>query len=404
VNLLLSAACLLALLVTSSRAAELTAEQTGVLDGKPFYAISLKGDITDDDPEKVRRLFDRLLIKDSYFKDSDPSSAIAIAYLSSQGGSWNAGVELAELFRERLVSTAVRGEDECYSACAIAFLGGHFRVDTMPVPSRNLSQHAKLGFHAPYLTLKEEQYARRDVNDAYAASLKAITTVLRENGVFGLSNDQIIRIFLTKPDDLVMVATASDLLEYNIGLLGVRSLRVTPSYEASVNICLNNYSALSRHEPAPISVFPEPTPSTSHANRRNAMSSWLSPSNTPPQPVTQFLVAFDGQTSFALYPKSVSACLVEFNSDTFGCRSFIAANTYDEVFKVVNQIEASQETMKNFVDCAIENRMNFDPTIIDHSRHDAFVGPNPIEAVDPSTPIDLIIDRLGELNAKGKHD
>ena len=62
-------------------------------------------------------------------------------YLNSSGGYLIDGFELGRLFRSEDVSARVVGDQQCSSACAVAFIGAKFRW---------LRQKAKLTFHAPY--------------------------------------------------------------------------------------------------------------------------------------------------------------------------------------------------------------------------------------------------------------
>ena len=64
-------------------------------------------------------------------------------FLSSGGGLLKDGYKLGEIFRKYNVTTFVVGNAKCASSCAIAFLGGVFRV---------MTDNAQLTFHAPYLT------------------------------------------------------------------------------------------------------------------------------------------------------------------------------------------------------------------------------------------------------------
>ena len=101
------------------------------------------GEITKDTPERFRK-----------FLDSDPfDGSIYIVALNSPGGNLSAGLELGQLIREEGLNTSIAkypfdpnvGQllhiDEpgyCYSACALAFLGGK---------KRTLDSSSQIGFH-----------------------------------------------------------------------------------------------------------------------------------------------------------------------------------------------------------------------------------------------------------------
>lgn len=74
--------------------------------------------------------------------------------LNSGGGFLRDGYSLGNTLREARVATIVEGGATCASSCAVAYLGGEFRV---------VSDNGVVMFHAPYFEGKNE-YGRRDVD------------------------------------------------------------------------------------------------------------------------------------------------------------------------------------------------------------------------------------------------
>lgn len=74
--------------------------------------------------------------------------------LNSGGGFLRDGYSLGNTLREARVATVVEGGATCASSCAVAYLGGEFRV---------VSDDGLVMFHAPYFEGKNE-YGRRDVD------------------------------------------------------------------------------------------------------------------------------------------------------------------------------------------------------------------------------------------------
>ena len=75
--------------------------------------------------------------------------------LNSYGGSVSEGRLIARRIHEFGLPTRIEKDADCYSICAIMFMAGHMIGSEMDYPSRSLSVHASLGFHAPYFDLED---------------------------------------------------------------------------------------------------------------------------------------------------------------------------------------------------------------------------------------------------------
>lgn len=99
-----------------------------------------------------------------------------VVALNSRGGSYQESLKIAQFFHEKPIRTLVETGAECFSACAIAFLGGsELGAEGWTFISRTLAPRGRLGFHAPYLDLTESQYTREFVERAYDRAVKSIT-------------------------------------------------------------------------------------------------------------------------------------------------------------------------------------------------------------------------------------
>lgn len=76
--------------------------------------------------------------------DDDGWPAISF---NSPGGSLTEGILLGRLLRQYSITSLVKRGGECYSACAVAFLGGTQAYTTGSGVGRYLEVGAKLGFH-----------------------------------------------------------------------------------------------------------------------------------------------------------------------------------------------------------------------------------------------------------------
>ena len=82
------------------------------------------------------------------FRESDDSLGASWSVaLNSPGGSLADGIEIGRIMHANALVSYVRRDDVCYSACAIAFLGGVFQYVTGVGPVRKMDVGATLGFH-----------------------------------------------------------------------------------------------------------------------------------------------------------------------------------------------------------------------------------------------------------------
>jgi hypothetical protein len=111
----------------------------------------------------------------------DHNPGIRTVVLAGPGGRVSVGFELYEMFRERKLATRV--DDECASACTVAFLGG---VD------RSISPGGRLGFHRgsfPGLSDSDMYESNRDFRRFLLYNAK-------------LTPQFVDRVFATPPDDI----------------------------------------------------------------------------------------------------------------------------------------------------------------------------------------------------------
>lgn len=88
-----------------------------------------------------------------------------VVFLSSPGGSLAEGIAIGVTIRERSINTAVSAPNSCYSACALAWLGGRLRI---------LGDGADVGSHAAFIDdngVKKEKGSANAVVGAYLSML-----------------------------------------------------------------------------------------------------------------------------------------------------------------------------------------------------------------------------------------
>ena len=126
--------------VFSFLAAFLTGANAKDMDFRIIYqnhtnVVVADGEITNETPGRFQD-----------FLDTDPFDGFRfVVALNSDGGSLLAGMTIGAMIREWGFQTEVNNYDErtklggrCFSACALAFLGGH---------QRSISDQSTIGFH-----------------------------------------------------------------------------------------------------------------------------------------------------------------------------------------------------------------------------------------------------------------
>src|SRR4051794_15991724 len=140
-------------LATPAPAMTVTIEQrvpqpTGSASVRPLYTIRMTGMIERGDADALRKALDR--VKDA--TTIGPDGTLATVELSSSGGDVFEGIALGYVFREFAAGTLVRARDLCFSACALAFLGGSALATVgVPSPWRNIELGGQVGFHNMWL-------------------------------------------------------------------------------------------------------------------------------------------------------------------------------------------------------------------------------------------------------------
>lgn len=96
--------------------------------------------------------------------------------LDSPGGNYLEGVRLAALINKERLATRLKPGARCESACAIAFMAGTSgSPEGTPRVDRKIHPTAKLGFHAPGLTVPSGQFSEKEVQKAYNIAIQAIS-------------------------------------------------------------------------------------------------------------------------------------------------------------------------------------------------------------------------------------
>lgn len=244
----LAMVCLLAStsLSLDSRAAEVK------IVGSRECAVRLTGPISSGDRDKV----EAGLQEASRQQDGAGSGGYirnTVVCLSSPGGSYDEGLKLAQYFIEQAVQTYVEDGGSCYSACAVAFMGGtENHYESVYMPSRNLHINGVLGFHAPFLRLPSGEYSEQTVQNSYAAAFTALGKLAgmgkRRNSTDPIIDPTLIALLAEQgPEQAFLIDTVGKAARFGIALVGA----ATPQkYTAShfCNVCLNRFGVKRAHD------------------------------------------------------------------------------------------------------------------------------------------------------------
>jgi hypothetical protein len=207
------------------------------------HVFRLEGGIEDGDTERLTEAL--ASVGDNVRK---------VLELRSPGGDYLSGLSLALELRQRGVKTVIRAGDACFSACAIAFMGGSAPVrdpeisaDVIPnqPPDRVVEAGARLGFHAPYLDVSSSEYTAANVQDAYRYAVDGISLLISLAGHLYIDPLELPRLLEPDRDSAFMADTVDAVrslwIEYTnprhrvIGQVGT----FTPSMVTSA--CVNRW-------------------------------------------------------------------------------------------------------------------------------------------------------------------
>ncbi|MER9095516.1 hypothetical protein NKI34_31725 [Mesorhizobium sp. M0700] len=233
-----------------AQAAEVTFVGKVEHQGSEAVGFRFEGEINDTDSTSIKAA----LAKAGIANDGEVWPSI-IVELDSSGGSYQSGLDLALLFRRLGLATVVKSGDRCFSACALAFLGGTQRAtDPTPaaedgpipnqLPDRSIERDALLGFHAPYLSLNGSSYTADNVSEAYTAAVLGISRFIAIADHLYVSTAELPKLLKPTRDDLFMADNVDAVrflgIDYTDYTLQIRDLQsITPSM--ILNACVNRY-------------------------------------------------------------------------------------------------------------------------------------------------------------------
>jgi hypothetical protein len=143
--------------------------------------------------------------------------------LHSPGGSYFDGIDLFEQISERRIGTVVDKEGECYSACAIAFMGGADGKYGDRFPDRKIIAGGVVGFHSPYSSPSSTTHLPPELNSfpfGVRVGIISIARVLRADKHSLLPRSLIAVMLETSPSSVFKLDTYERIRAANVALVG----------------------------------------------------------------------------------------------------------------------------------------------------------------------------------------
>jgi hypothetical protein len=153
--------------------------------------------------------------------------------LSSPGGSYSEGLQIANFLLEQHFRTMIEPNAICYSACALIFMAGNFQFEGQYFPDRRLHVAGQLGFHAPYIKgIPQQTYSSLDLEAAYRQSIQGIRNLMKLGQTHRVSDDFMPKTLLVAmldkgPNELFLVDTVYKAAKLNVKLYGARKASIT---------------------------------------------------------------------------------------------------------------------------------------------------------------------------------
>lgn len=204
--------------------------------------LTLDGAIEDGDLDRLKAAIAK--------QRADRFSQVPRLCLNSPGGSYNEGLDIAAHLMENSIGTAIPAGSECYSACAIIFMGG-----TYPWKgelNRYLHVAGVLGFHAPYIPDSggDQKVDDSQVRLAFSEGIRAMSAFMQlgvGNAVKRIVPELMQEMMAQGPSEFFFVDTVGKAIRFRIHIYGVTDVPAVDN-TGVCNACVNmNYGAYERY-------------------------------------------------------------------------------------------------------------------------------------------------------------
>ena len=185
-------------------------------------------------------------------------AADAVLSLNSNGGLFQEGLAIARFLFDTKVATIVEAGNSCFSACAVAFLGGAaLGEESASLAARSVSPQARLGFHAPFLNLGAGTFTEEQVQAYYDRAVQTIVDVVSSSNVLQIDHGDAAELMRPQRTDLLYLDTAGLLGRYDVAVQGVgMPKRLTGTM--ALSLCANGWNWAHNSRMTDITAFENP--------------------------------------------------------------------------------------------------------------------------------------------------
>ncbi len=346
------------MLAGPARSADIAIQSTAAGELGLKVSLTLTGPIEKGDAAKLGSLLDGI------------TEEISVTTLSmhSEGGSYAEGMLLARLFTKRLVSTRVKSGAHCFSACALAFMGGATQgLEGGDFISRAVEAGGRLGFHAPYLNVEQRQYTETAVEYAYAKAVGSIADMIRLADEIAFSTDILPEILDKRPGEMKELVTVDDFARFGVDILPVPQFAAITQSMVQ-NACQNGYVWGSTKKPGQLrdNLIAAQKPQMKVYSRKDDYF-------TGDMLKVYRVVMETGEGGEG----SINWCLFDYVRTADGksrtsCRGFVNANTLDEALARARQFDSSRSDANPDMPCALPIAQIFVDGEQDEANADVF--------------------------------
>ena len=180
--------------------------------------------------------------------------------LDSPGGSLVEALKVTAFMKQTPIATRLEANARCESACALVFMGGVFWAHESegPAPWRVMHPTARLGFHAPSLSIPSGRYDEANVKQAYGVALQSVAKIvfdlIHRNPTAGsaIPFSLLGEMLTTPPDQMLYVETVDQAGRWGIDVGPVAQPR-GPLLESHYSgVCANAFSWIDDESAKPL--------------------------------------------------------------------------------------------------------------------------------------------------------
>ena len=218
-----------------------------------YCDLRFSGEIEEGDSDKLVAALEaiegRALPPGRLRNEYEMNNSVSMRWLclNSKGGRFDEAVKFirATLLRVNF-ATVIEPKAECYSACALMFLGGHLNEgDGYFELYRRLSVDGQLGFHAPYIAAIGAGASDRLLNASYRAGVTAVADLLAlDEGFF--PRGLLAEFLKVGPDEFYRIERVGQLAAWQINVIGYQR-PTTFTEDQFENVCNNERAKANRY-------------------------------------------------------------------------------------------------------------------------------------------------------------